>query len=387
MQMKQHIRLTLLLLLGMFFSGCKEAEKEQSKEAKTAAIHYQVKEEPMHEALHFAGVVQPLHESSLTSPLDAVVQSMHFHYGQMLKKDDVILTLNSTELQKQYNDTLTEYLKAKDSYAIAKAKFMGTQELWDAGLISKNNYLNEKSGLDTAHVTLMQEARKLDEILDKADEHNAKKLSALNLSDFEEIKKVLTSSHHLIHLKAPNDGVMLYPPRSGGDAKTAKIEVGTSVKAGQVIALIGDLKGISVEIDVPETDIDKITPGMKAMITGVAFGKHQLQGKVVSVNAEASNTNNGLPSFTAIIDVENLSAEDKPWIKVGMSASIEISVDRAKQLLIPIAAVSREKGQSIVHVLSAKGALEKRSVTTGTADQDRVVIETGLKVGDVVVYG
>ncbi len=66
--------------------------------------------------------------------------------------------------------------------------------------------------------------------------------------------------------------------------------VGSTIKSGQVIALIGDLKGISVEIDVPEIDIDKIRPGMQATISGVAFGRHQLKGKLVAVNAQASNT-------------------------------------------------------------------------------------------------
>jgi multidrug efflux pump subunit AcrA (membrane-fusion protein) len=304
----------------------------------------------------------------------------------MVKKGDVVLTLNSNELQKQYNDTLTDYLKAKDSYSIAKAKFVGTQELWDAGLLSKNNFLSEKSGVDTARVTLMQATRKLTEMLEKMDDHNAQNLSALSLADFEKVRKILTSNHNIIRLKAPSDGVMLYPPKSGDD-KSTRITVGASVKSGQVIALIGDLQGISVEIDVPEIDIDKIRPGMDATISGVAFGKHQLKGKLVAVNAQASNTSNGgLPSFTAVVEVQSLTPEQQPWIKVGMSAAIELRVDSDDQLLIPIAAVKREKGNSMVIIQLAQGAVEKRIVTTGPAQADSVVIESGLKDGDVVVY-
>ncbi len=56
------------------------------------------------------------------------------------------------------------------------------------------------------------------------------------------------------------------------------------------------------------------------------------------------------------------------------------------QLLIPISAVKREKGSSIVQVQLAKGKVEKRMITTGAAQADSVVVESGLKSGDVVVY-
>ena len=370
------------VLLFLFLAACGSQEKQKTKETNT----YKVESQVLHKTLHFTGTVQPLHENTLSSPIEAVVEKMNFHYGQMVKKGDVILTLNSSELQKLYNDTLTDYLKAKDSYTIAKSRFVGTQELWNAGLISKNNYLSEKSGLDTARMTLMQATRKLTEMLEKMDDPNAKNLSKLNLADFDKVREALTSNHNLIQLKAPSDGVLLYPPKSGED-KLTRISEGSSVKSGQVIALIGDLQGISIEIDVPEIDIDKIKPGMEAIVSGIAFGKHQLKGQLVAVNGQASNNGSGgLPSFTALVEVKSLTAEQQPWIKVGMSAAVELNSDNKNQLVVPIAAVKREQGNSIVHIQLAQGAIKKRIITTGPAQADSVVIESGLNVGDVVVY-
>ncbi len=382
--MNHFFKKILLILVLANLGACGEEKKQESE---VVVQNYTVTAKPLHKVLHFTGTVQPIRENSVVSPMEAVVETMNFHYGQMVKKGEVVLTLTSTELQKQYNDTLTDYLKAKDNYSITRAKFTGTKELWSAGLLSKNNYLSEKSGVDTARVTLMQASRKLTELLEKMDENNdSLHLSNLSLADFDKIKKILTANHNLIHLKATGDGVMLYPPKSGED-KTTRITVGSTVKSGQVIALVGDLKGISVEIDVPEVDIDKIHPGMKATINGVAFGRHQLNGTLVVVNAQASNASSGgLPSFTAVVEVTHLSAEQQRWIKVGMSASIELNVDSEKQLLIPIAAVKREQGNSVVRIKNQQGRIEKRVVTTGPAQADTVVIETGLKEGDVVVY-
>lgn len=372
-------RVVILLLIGFLLSSCGHHEKQ-----KTVALQqHKVEEQTMHKTLHFTGTVQPLHENTIASPMEAVVETMNFHYGQLIKKGDVILTLNSTELQRQFNDTLTEYLKAKDSYTIAKAKFVGTQDLWDSGLLSKNNYMSEKSNVDTGRVTLMQSTHKLTEMLEKLDENSPKNLSALSLADFDKIKKILASKHNVIHLKSPREGVLLYPPKAGED-KSVRVTVGSTVKSGQVIGLIGDLSGISIEIDVPEIDITQIQTGMDAIVSGVAFGKYQLKGQLVAVNAQASN-NNGLPFFTAVVEVKELTPEQQQWIKVGMSASIELNVDNGKQLIIPIAAIKREKGQSIVN-LKTKSGIEKRVITTGAAQADTVVVETGLKVGDVVVY-
>lgn len=375
----------VFILLVLNLVACGEDKKQSASKAE--AHSYTVTAKPLHKVLHFTGTVQPIRENSVVSPMDAVVDTMNFHYGQRVKKGDVVLTLTSTELQKQYNDILTDYLKAKDSYSIIQAKFRGTKELWEAGLLAKNSYVSEKSGVDTARISLMQASHKLTELLEKMDDNrDAVRLSSLSLADFAKIKKVLTSSHNLIHLKATGDGVMLYPPKSGDD-KSTRISVGSAVKSGQVIALIGDLQGISVEIDVPEVDIDKIHPGMKARISGVAFGKHRLNGSLAIVNAQASSTSSGgLPSFSALVEVNNLNKEQQVWIKVGMSAAIELNVDSEKQLLIPIAAVKREQGNSVVQVKNPQGRLEKRIVTTGAAQEDTVVIESGLQEGDVVVY-
>lgn len=380
--MKRFVNGVLGLLCVMLVISCGSSQKP-----KSAVKTLEVKAHTLHQTLHFTGTIQPLREYSVISPMDAVVQQMDFHYGQLVKKGDVILTLSSNELQKQYNLTLTDYLKAKDSYSIAKAKFGGTQELWQAGLIAKNNYLSEKSSVDTSRVALMQAKGKLTEMLEQMDETNTNHVSSLKLADFDKVSKILTKSHQLIHLKATGDGVLLYPPKSGDD-KTSRINVGSSIKSAQVVALVGDLRGIKVEIDVPEIDIDKIRPGMKATVSGVAFGKHPLQGSLIAVNAQASNSSTGgLPSFTAVVEVPTLSPEEQPWIKVGMSAAIELRVESPPKITVPISAVMREKGLSFVKLQSAKGGIEKRVITTGMAQADSVVVEAGLKTGDVVVYG
>ena len=139
--MKLKIKLLFIFLIAIAQINC-------SSESPSPEETIVVEQDNLQKKLHFSGTIEPLKERNISSPVDGTVEQMHFHYGQFVKKGQAIMTINSPTLQKQFNETLTEYLKSKDNYNVARAKFSGTQELWDAGLLAKNNYLSEKSNLN-----------------------------------------------------------------------------------------------------------------------------------------------------------------------------------------------------------------------------------------------
>jgi HlyD family secretion protein len=373
-------KIMVVVMLSLVCVSC-DRSSHQNTTQKTYTLHAT----PLHKSLYFTGTLQPLSETTLISPADAILESMHYQYGQRVTKDAVILTLNSAQLQQQYNETLTDYLKAKDSYRIAKAKFSGTSDLWEAGLIPKNTYLSEKSNLNTGQVTLMQATRKLSEMLKKMGDVSDEPLTSLSFSEFDKVRLALTGQHNLIRLSAQNDGILLYPPKSGDD-KNQRLQVGVAVKAGQALALVGDLRGIRVEIDIPEVDIIDIKQGMPATIKGLAFGDEPLHGQLAFVNAQASMTNGaGLPSFSAVVEVKTLTPSQQKLVKVGMSASVELTATSINKLMIPISAVEQRAGQSFVKKRDASGKISLHRVVTDEVHEDQVVIKSGLAEGDVIV--
>lgn len=377
------IRLLLCLLLSGMLVACGGGDRHKSKAGKK---RYVVAASSVSKMLYFNGTIQPLSESTLTNQFDAVVEKVSVQYGQRVQKGEIVFTLNSSELQKQYNDTLTEYLKAKDNYEIARAKFSGTMDLWKSGLLSKNNYMSEQSSLNTARISLMQATHKLTDMLEKMGDSTYDNLSTLSFSQFEKVRQILASKHHTIYVRAPNTGVLLYPPKTADD-HTKRITVGVGVKAGQVLGLIGNLSGIHVEIDIPEVDIDKVKPGAVAVVRCVTDPHDALHGRLVSINAEASSGNSAaLPSFTGIVEVSQLTPQQQAWLRVGMSAAIELSVEHKNKLLIPIAAIQQVHGQSVVQLQTKQGKIINQVITTGAAEVDRVAVDSGLKIGDVIVY-
>lgn len=270
---------------------------------------------------------------------------------------------------------------------MAKTKFAGTEELWKSGLLSKNNYLSEKSSLNTERVTLMQSTRKVSELLEKMGEgSNADdELAGLSFSEFDKVHLALMSKHNLVQVKSTGKGILLYPPKAENDKRT-QLTVGSTVKMGQALALIGDMSGIRIDIDVPEVDMNIIQQGMPATIRGIAFGKHTFLGKLVAINAQASNKNNNmLPSFTAIVEVKHLDEIAQNIIKVGMSATIDLNIKTQDKILVPIKALTQHKGRTWVEVKNNL-TIEKRKVTTGAVEGNRVVIDEGLRVGEIIQY-
>lgn len=380
---KKIIYVLLLCFVTIFINACSEDKSKELQKPTTL----EVKPTSLHKKLFFTGVIQPIRESSLTNPANASIEILKYRYGQKVQKGDLVMTLSSPDLQRQYNDTLTEYLKAKDAFSIAQAKFVGTQDLWESGLISKNNYLSEKSNLNTARITLVQARKKLAVMLERLGDGAYQNLSSLSLNEFDKVRAVLSGKHNMIRIKAPISGVLLYPPSTNNDDKSNRLNLGSSVKEGQVLGLIGDLSGIRVEIDVPEVDIDKIKPGMDAYIKSVAYPKDILHGKISSINAQASNTSGSLPSFTATVEVTKLSNAQQNWLRVGMSANIEIPVNTDKKIIIPIKAITHKNGASIVKKIIKSGEVKEQTVLTGEAGTNTVAIESGLKPGDKIVYG
>ena len=376
-----------ILILVLFTVGLARCGHHRNTVTSHAPHTLTVTQHHLQQSLHFTGIIQPQQETALTAPIEAIIETMPFHYGQLVNQGDVILTLNSSELEKQYNDTLTDYLKAKDNYNITKVRFNGTQQLWDDGLISKNNYVSEQSSVNTAHIALLQSTQKLNALFKQMDNQNPLDVTTLDMTQFEKVQQALNAHHNHIDLKAPTNGILLYPPKTSGDEQNNHPGIGATIKAGQVIALIGDMNGIHIDIDIPETDINKIQQGMSARVTGTALGKYILTGKVIRVNTQAIPGGMGKsPSFSATVEVTQLSDEERKSIKIGMSAAIELIFEEDKQLLIPIKAIHQINGQRVVTIQRPNGATETREVVTGPAEADRVVIERGLKPGEVIVY-
>ena len=340
--------------------------------------------------LFFSGNIQPIRSYFVTSSVEGVIEKKQFEYGQQLKQGDNLFTVRSTELEKEYRDTLASYLKAKEQYLTAKMKLHDDEALFKAGIVASNDYHASQNNLNDAYLSFLQAQQALEQILEKAhlNMNNAKQLEICNVSA---VSQALLMKFDALTITAPAAGIALLPEKGAGDSSDSgsntKFIVGSPVKNGQVIVTIGDMEGIGLEVAVNQVDINSVKVGQHATITSDAFPGVSLYGKVVEVSAQAStNASGGIPTFPVRVEVDKIDSAIRHKIAVGMNAMVKVDIQSEPKVMLPIQAVSLDTEVSKVKKIDKKsGKIVEVPVETGSTSMSQVVIISGISPGDRVL--
>ena len=337
--------------------------------------------------LYFSGKIKPARTTLVITPVAGIIKEKYFRYGQPVVANQCLIAINSRQLAADYQATLLSYLKAKNAYLSAKERFIGTQALMKYQLIARDLFEAEQRQLASSHLDYLQASYKL-----QAFTHDTSVMNdSLSLASMKDAARAIREPYQLQRIYAPMAGIALMPPKTGNSEQVEdsnnRWEPGDLVKAGQVLLVIGDFSGLVVDIQVPEIDIHKMKPGLPAVITGAAFAGISLQGSITAVAVQAKSatgSSGGLPVFGVEISVPSLSAEQRNKIYVGMTAKVDIKLQEAPGIIIPIQAVHEKNNQSYVTVIVNHQRVE-RPVTTGRTSLAEIMIESGLQPGEQLV--
>lgn len=180
-------------------------------------------------------------------------------------------------------------------------------------------------------------------------------------------------------ITAPRGGLVIHP--SAAEWKqTPDIAKGASVRKDQVLLLMPDLSKMQVKVGIHESVVDHVKPGMAAKIT---LPDQTLDGdvsSVASVTKPAGWWTGNVVKYDTIIELPSVEG-----LKPGMSAEVEIIIDRHKDVLaIPVAAVVETSEGDFCWVRTADGT-KRRSLRLGDTDDSFIVVKAGLNEGDEVV--
>jgi len=380
-------QLNIMMILVLALTACSQQKPKGERQGPGEQRVVKVMAAPFKQTLFFSGVIKPLSLASVSSPFDSVIVEKNANFGQTVKEGDLLFVIESSQLEKEYDAALAAYLKAKDDLSTGTSKFSGTEDLWKLGLISKNEFVSQQSNISNLKIGLIQKERELEEMFRKIGRSDVELIKKLKISDTEGVSKALESKLGLIKIYAPSAGVFLEPPKTSSTEGDKTIEVGSDVKQGAPLGLIGNLQGLSINIKISEIDLQKVVPGLKASITGVAFPGEELQGIVQRVNSQAQSSGGvvgGLPTFSGEVIVNQLTDQQKKIIKVGMSAKVNVNIAEETSLRIPLTAVYEENGQLLVKK-KVKGEFIAVPVVTGSTSSDSVVVKEGVEPGDEIL--
>jgi len=170
----------------------------------------------------------------------------------------------------------------------------------------------------------------------------------------------------------------------GGTIVEVNASEGDTVLATKIIIRLIDLTSMELKVDIDEIDIPVVKPGQRAIIDVDALPDFQFEGEVTSIGL-LPTVEAGIVSYEVTI---GLDVSDDSGLRVGMSATADIIIDkRSNVLLVPGRAVTQDnQGNSVVMVMIGE-QIQPRVVVLGITDGIQIEVVEGLQEGDVVVLG
>ncbi len=369
----------ITVLLPVLLTAC-------SREPKIPNAHLEkVEARSQASTLYYSGSIQPLRNLVIPSPVDGVVIDMPMQYGETVEPGKLLFMLSSAKFLTDYKTALMSYIKAKSDFDTSKVQLSEGEFLHKNLLISDDDFKVKQANYFSNRLMLLQAKDALEVLLKQMDIKDVD-LYNLTIADIDKINQAmhLQKKSENLRILSPAVGVLLGPSKGDDDSK--KIAKGDVVKQGDVLAVIGDMSGISVRIKVNELTVNLLHTGQKVTITGIAFPGYQLQGEISRVDRQAESAGSGIPSFVVQIAARDLTKPQQEVIHVGMSAKVEINLQEDTSIMVPITAILEKQGATFVKLMDAKTKnIKEVPVSTGKSGTERVAILSGLKAGDKIV--
>jgi HlyD family secretion protein len=177
-------------------------------------------------------------------------------------------------------------------------------------------------------------------------------------------------------LLAPFDGTVI----------AVNIEIGQVVGAGVPggAIVLADLSDLYLDLTVDEVDVVRLKEGMPVEITLDALPGRSFRGHIDAIAPAATEAGSA-----ATYRVRVVLDERDPVLRAGMSANVEIEVERRENvLLVPNAAVRRDRETGRAFVYRVVGdRTEEVEIRLGAQGETESEVLEGLQEGDRVVLG
>ena len=170
----------------------------------------------------------------------------------------------------------------------------------------------------------------------------------------------------------------LQAPISGWVANLQASADGTRIPVGFVLCTLVDYSTVLVQVNLPNTDLDKMRIGQEVLISNYALPDQTFQGRVTAIDPTIDPQTR---TFTVDIEVAN----DKLQLRPGMFVKAEIVIeDHEEAIVIPRTALQTRDNRPVAFVVQGASA-EMREVITGIETRDEIEIIEGLAEGERLV--
>ena len=315
-------RTALVVGLGAFLLTASLMLASRRGHETTAAVS--VKEEP--QLIAGPGRVEPFSEDiKIGSELSGRLKSVSVEEGDTIHRGQALAELENGDYRAQVESarasvvakeaTLRKVIngarrqerdeawssvdEAKAVMEDAQSELHRRQELFGAGVVSReelDRYAREADVARAKYESAVQHHALVDDHAREEDQSFAEADLKLAQGQLDEAE----ARYEKTFIRSPIDGTVLRKHHRSGE------NVSNSSTAPDPILTIGDRKALRVRVDVDETDVSKVSVGLRAYVTADAYGKQKFWGHVVRVGQQLGPKNVRTDEPTEKVDTKIL---------------------------------------------------------------------------------
>ena len=338
--MRPFFLLASLALAGSL-AACSDAKEAKPEDIRPVRV-ITIGESAAQNVATYAGDVRARHEVRLSFRVGGKIVERLVEVGSKVRGGQPVARLDAADLALAAASAQAQAVALETERNLAAAELKRYRELREKNFISQAEYERRAASLEAA----------------------AAKLEA---------------GQALSRQSANQAGYAVLVADDAGVITALEAEAGQVVAAGQTVARLARRGEMEAAFAVPEAQRALLENAVDLTLTLNAFPGKQWKAKLRELSPAADPVSRTYAARATILN----PGED---VELGMSARVAVSAHNASpKLEVPVAALYSRGDQPQVFVVEGNGIVQVRQVKTAGISGERVVIDSGLKTGDVVV--
>lgn len=303
----------------------KQNGKQQRRGGSVNVVVAPVTETQWRRRIEALGTVKANESVELAAKVTERVERVHFDDGDLVKKGQLLVTLNHAEQD-------AKLTAAKANLVEQKREYSRIEGLVKTKTVASNELDKIRTAIDVAAAIVAQTEAEVD----------------------------------ARYIKAPFSGVLGF----------REISPGALVSPGTEISTLDDVSVVKLDFTVPERFLNELRVGSTINASAAAFAQ-PFVGTVTSIDTRVD------PVTRAVVVRAEL-ANEQLQLRPGMLMTIGLVVDERLANIIPEEAIIPRQNRQYVFVV-AEGKVVEREVTIGSRQRGWVEIDSGLATGEQVI--
>lgn len=289
-----------------------------------------VKKEKTSHSFNVTGTAKAENLAYISPEMNGQIKRIHVKKGQVVKKGQLLISLNSNIVSSQINEL-------KKRLELAEVMYEKQKKLWDEKIGKEIDYLQAKNQKESLEANLL----------------------------------TLNAQLGMSIIRAPFAGIV----------DEIYVKKGEMAMPGRQVIDLVNLNIMEIEADISEKYLPYIHKGDTVMIT---FPTYPELKKDVVIYRTGNIINTANRTFKISIKFSNKDKKIKP----NMLAEITLSDYEGDDITVPSIVIRSDRIGSFVFIVKAedkKKIAEKRYIKTGLHTGDKTIVLSGLNAGEEVI--